>query len=240
MSGRDIAGFFSDIGAPSRIPNARMADPAPRLFLVTPVVADAKAFAPSLAQAIGAGDVACVLVRHGARDERGAKAVVRDLAATVQARGAALLVEDDPRLAAHADADGVHVRAGGDALADAVERMKPARIVGCGGFASRHDAMEAAEVDVDYLLFGEPGPDGALPDPGATLDQVRWWAEIFNVPCVAFAGRLGDVRALAEAGAEFIGLGDAVWADARGPAAAVADALAEVAAATRAVEGASA
>lgn len=217
-----------------------MADSAARLFLVTPVVADATAFAAPLVQALGAGDVACVLVRHAARDDRTAKALVRDLAATVQAHGAAVLVEDDPRLAVHADADGVHVRTGGETLADAVERMKPARIVGRGGLGSRHDAMEAAEVDVDYLLFGEPGPDGLLPDAAVTLDQVRWWAEIFNVPCVGFAGRLSEVRALAEAGAEFIGLGDAVWSDARGPAAAVADALSAVADAARALDGASA
>lgn len=217
-----------------------MTDPATRLFLITPAVADAPAFTGALADAMGAGDVACVLLRHAARDERDAKAIVRAIAPAVQAHGAALLVEDDPRLATHADADGVHVRAGGDRLTDALERLKPERIVGCGPFASRHDAMEAAESDPDYLMFGEPGADGALPDPAATLEEVRWWAEIFNVPCVGFAGSLGEVRALAEAGVEFVALGEAVWADPRGPAAAVADAVAGLREAARAAADASA
>ncbi len=212
-----------------------MTDPATRLFLITPVLADATAFARPLAEALDAGDVACVLLRHAARDERTAKALAREVAAIVQAHGAALLVEDDPRLAAHADADGVHVRGGGAALADAVERLKPERIVGCSFLASRHDAMEVAELDIDYLMFGEPARDAAAPDPAETLDLVRWWAEIFNVPCVGVARSLDDVRALAEAGAEFVGLAEAAWADPRGPAAAVAEALETIRSAERTV-----
>ena len=42
-------------------------------------------------------------------------------------------------------------------------------------------------------LFGEPRPDGYVPPLLTTLDQTRWWAEIFNVPCVAYAARLDDI-----------------------------------------------
>ena len=50
--------------------------------------------------------------------------------------------------------------------------------------------------------------------------------EIFTVPCIGFAPRLEDVGTLSLAGADFVALGDAVWNDARGPAAAVAEAQA--------------
>ena len=77
-------------------------------------------------------------------------------------------------------------------------------------------AMTAGEADVDYLMFGEPRPDGYVPPLLTTLDQTRWWADIFNVPCVAYAATLDDVWPLVEAGAEFIALGDALWTDPRG------------------------
>ena len=215
-----------------------MPDNAARLVLVTPVLAEGTAFDDALAAALDAGDIACVLLRQACRDERAAKGLVRGLGARIQRHGAALLVENDPRLAAHAEADGVHVTAFGPDLEAAVERMKPARIVGCGGLGSRDDAMTAGELDVDYLMFGEPAPDGTLPAPAWTRERVGWWAEIFNVPCVGYAQSLGEVKPLALAGAEFVALGEAAFADPRGPKAAVAEALAELAAAAAETIGA--
>ena len=43
---------------------------APRLYLVTPVVTDPGGLADALAQALGAGDVAAVLIRLAAADDR--------------------------------------------------------------------------------------------------------------------------------------------------------------------------
>ena len=39
--------------------------------------------------------------------------------------------------------------------------LKPERIVGVGGLATRHDAMLAAEQGADYVMFGEPDQVGA-------------------------------------------------------------------------------
>ncbi len=52
------------------------------------------------------------------------------------------------------------------------------------------------------------------------------WAELFNTPCVARAATLADIAPLVEAGADFVLLDDAVWSDARGPVAAMAEAQA--------------
>lgn len=202
-----------------------MSDDAARLFLVTPVMTGAPGEHDSLEAALASGDIACVLLRHAARDERSAKALLRGIGPLIQRAGAALLIEGDPRLAAHVQADGVEVRGVGDALEAAVESLKPERIVGCSGLGSRDDAMRAGELDVDYLMFGEPAADGTRPDPAWTLERVGWWAEIFNVPCVGFAATLSAVRPLAAVGAEFVALGEAVFDDPRGPAAAVRQAL---------------
>jgi thiamine-phosphate pyrophosphorylase len=205
-----------------------MSDFKTKLFLITPRVAEAGDLPQRLEAALEAGEVACVLIRHAARDERAAKALVRVLVPVIQKHGAAVLVEADPRLAAHADADGVQVRGVGDDLDSAIERMKPDRIVGCGGLDLRDDAMTAGEGDIDYVMFGEPAPDGTLPSPEATLERVQWWAEIFNVPCVGFAQTLADVEPLAAAGAEFVAVSKAVFDDPRGIAAAVGDVMASL------------
>ena len=109
--------------------------------------------------------------------------------------------------------------------------MKPERIVGAGPLRTKHDAMNAAEKDVDYLLFGEPGLDSRGPATADILERVAWWSEIFIVPCVGYAQRLADVAALAAAGADFVALGEAVWNDVRGPAAATREAQAALGAA---------
>jgi thiamine-phosphate pyrophosphorylase len=207
----------------------------PRLYLVTPPLSEAAGFSPLLEAALEAGDVACVLVLLAVRDEASAKKIVKSLAPLVQARGAALLVADDPQLAARCDADGVHVHGSGGALErgldDAIESVKPERIVGAGPLRTKHDAMNAAEKDVDYLLFGEPASDSGGPSAAEILERVAWWSEIFMVPCVGYAQRLTDVAALAAAGADFVALGDAVWNDPRGPAAATSEAQAALGAA---------
>ena len=194
--------------------------PAPRLYLVTPQ--DPAGLADKLAQVLGAADVAAVLLRLPQTDERGHVNQAKALAPIVQDKGAALILDGHPDLAVRAGADGAHLT-GIDALKDALPTLKPARIAGCGGLETRHDAMLAAEAGVDYVMFGEPDESGSRPSFDAIADRVAWWAEVFEIPCVGFAAALDEVEPLAAAGADFIAVGDCVFADARGCAAALAD-----------------
>ncbi len=57
-----------------------------------------------------------------------------------------------------------------------------------------------------------------------STERVAWWAELFEVPCVGFAAGLDEVEPLAAAGADFMAVGDCVFADRRGCAMAMADA----------------
>ncbi|MDJ1158260.1 thiamine phosphate synthase [Chelatococcus sp. SYSU_G07232] len=205
-----------------------MTEPTCRLYLVTPPIADAEAFTAALAEACGAGDVAAVLLRLAAADERAQIKRVKALAPVAQDKGTAVIVEAGPVVAIRGGADGVHVSGGPDALRAALEAAKPERIVGAGGLKSKHDAMLAGETEADYLMFGEPRPDGWMPPLAEVAERARWWAEIFAVPCVAFAPTLDAVADLAATGAEFVALGDAVWAHPEGPAAAVSQALAAI------------
>jgi thiamine-phosphate pyrophosphorylase len=113
----------------------------------------------------------------------------------------------------------------------ALAMLKPARIAGCGRLASRHDAMVVAEAGADYVMFGEPDATGHRPAFDAVAERVAWWAELFEVPCVGFAASLDELEPLVAAGADFIALGDCIFADARGGATALAEAARRLAAA---------
>jgi thiamine-phosphate pyrophosphorylase len=184
---------------------------------------DAAGLANQLADALGAADIAAVLLRLPATDERGQVNHVKALAPTVQNRGAALLLDGHPDLAARAGADGSHL-SGIEALGSAIATLKPARIAGCGGLETRHEAMVAAEAGADYVMFGEPDTSGDRPAFEAIAQRVAWWAEVFEIPCVGFAATLDEVEPLAAAGADFIAMGDCVFGAGHGAAAAVADA----------------
>jgi thiamine-phosphate pyrophosphorylase len=198
-----------------------MSDPSPGLYLVTPVLTEAESFLPALREALASAAIESLLLRLGPLDGEQAARLVRAVAEPAQARGAALLIDGSPALALEAGADGAHVGGVGAPLKEALKRLSPRYIVGAGALATRDDAMTAGESGADYLLFGD---DAAPLEPPALLERVRWWAEIFNTPCVAVARSLQDVGPLVAAGADFVMLGDCVWSDPRGPAAAVAEA----------------
>ena len=202
--------------------------PMPRLYLATPPLGDGTGFDDRLSEALGAADVAAVLLRLVPADDRSLIKRIKALAPLVQERGAALLLDGHAEIAARAGADGAHV-GGIDAVKEALAALKPERIVGAGGLQSRDDAMTAGEAGADYVLFGEPDQNGHRPKLEAIVERVQWWAELFEPPCVGHAAALGEVGALAGAGADFILLGDAVWSDPRGVAAALTDATAEIA-----------
>jgi len=82
----------------------------------------------------------------------------------------------------------------------------------------------AAERDADYVMFGEPDENGERPSFAAIEERVSWWAEVFEIPCVAFAASVDEVAPLVKAGAAFIARGDWVWRDTHSVAATIADA----------------
>jgi thiamine-phosphate pyrophosphorylase len=142
------------------------------------------------------------------------------LAPAVQDFGAALLLDGHVELVARAGADGAHLT-GFEAIEDALPTLKPDRILGVGGLATRHDSMAAGEAGADYVLFGEPDAKGQRPSMEAIAERLQWWAELFEPPCVGFAASPEEAYEFAAAGADFVLVGDFIWADPRGAAAAL-------------------
>jgi thiamine-phosphate pyrophosphorylase len=184
--------------------------PASRLYLMTPPIADPSTFSEQLASALDAGDIAAVLLRLADADERTLINRVKTLAPSIQSKGAALLLDGRADLVARGGADGAHLGDIADFTA-ALATLKPERIAGAGGLASRHDAMLAAEQGADYVMFGEPDLTGKCPAFAAVEERIAWWAEVFEAPCVGYSGSLETIAPLVAAGADFIALGNAVW-----------------------------
>ena len=194
--------------------------PLPRLYLATPDVDDPSQLAAALPGLLAAADIAAVLVRLRETDQRTMISRVKVLAPAVQDGGAALLIDGHAELVARAGADGAHLT-GIAAMEDALPSLKPDRIIGIGGLATRHDSMAAGELGADYVLFGEPDARGERPSPEAIAERLQWWAELFEPPCVGFAVSREEAAEFAAAGADFLLVGDFIWADPRGPEAAL-------------------
>jgi thiamine-phosphate pyrophosphorylase len=197
--------------------------PVPRLYLATPVVDDPKDLLASLPRLLAGADIAAVLVRLKSADQRTMISRVKALAPVIQGRGAALLLDGHVELVARAGADGAHLT-GIETLEDALPTLKPDRIAGIGGLTTRHDSMAAGELGADYVLFGEPDARGQRPSIEAIAERLQWWDELFEPPCVGFAASRDEVGEFALAGADFVLVGDFIWADPRGAEAALMEA----------------
>ena len=197
--------------------------PAPRLYLQTPVVDDATTLIAALPALLAAADIAAVCLRLAPSDPRTLTSRIKALAPIAQAGGAALLVDGHADLVARGGADGAHV-AGIDAMQEALPTLKPDRIIGVGELITRHDAMTAGEAGADYVLFGEPDRHGERPAADAIAERLNWWAELFEPPCIGYAESIDEARLFAEAGADFVLVGDCIWNDPRGAMTALMDA----------------
>jgi thiamine-phosphate pyrophosphorylase len=186
-----------------------------RLYLATPVVDDPALLMANLPGLLAAADVAAVLLRLKPTDQRTMISRVKTLAPVIQDGGAALLLDGHVELVARAGADGAHLT-GIEAMEDAMPTLKPDRIAGVGGLATRHDSMAAGEAGADYVLFGEPDAKGQRPSVEAIAERLQWWAELFEPPCVGFAASREEAHEFAAAGADFVLVGDFIWNDKRG------------------------
>jgi thiamine-phosphate pyrophosphorylase len=192
--------------------------PLPRLYLATPPIDEPQDLLGILPKLLAEADVAAVLLRLKPADPRTLLSRIKAFAPMIQGKGAALLLDGHVDLVARAGADGAHL-SGLSAFEEALPTLKPDRIAGVGGLATRHDSMISAELGADYVLFGEPDAKGHRPAVEAICERLAWWDELFEPPCVGFAGSIEEVRAFAAVGADFILAGDFIWNAAEGAAA---------------------
>ena len=195
-----------------------------RLYLISPPKLELEHFSRALGDALSGGDVACVQLRLKDITDDEVLRIGAALKPIVQAAGAAFIVNDRPDLAAHLDADGVHVGQRDASYADARRLMGNERIVGVTCHDSRDLAYDAAAAGADYVAFGAFYPtDTKETSHWAEPELLSIWQESMETPCVAIGGITAEnAEPLVRAGADFLAVSAGVWAHPEGPRAAVA------------------
>lgn len=194
-----------------------------QLYLVTPQFDDRDAFASLFEAAVSAGTVAAVLIapREAGDVSDAYQNDCKLLAPIAQKHGAAVLTMNDTQISGRANADGIHLTSNLKELKDIAARFQPQRIVGAGAIHSKHDAMEKGEALPDYLLFGDPF-ESEDSNHDEAVDLASWWADLFEVPCVAMGGNTESrIAETIATGADFVGVGEFVWQHPEGPEAAI-------------------
>lgn len=136
--------------------------------------------------------------------------------------GALLIVNDDTRLAAEVEADGVHLGAEDGSLETARAMLGKNKIIGISCYNRISLAHEAASAGADYVAFGAFFPSGTKPAAVradvALLQQAR--AEL-GLPLVAIGGiNAQNGLALVQAGADALAVISALFDAADIPSAA--------------------
>jgi thiamine-phosphate pyrophosphorylase len=207
---------FADMFEPGR-------RPACQLYLVSPLEVGGD-FPQRLEEALAAGPVAAFQFRVKGVDQHEAARLAAPLLDICRTHDVAFIVNDDMGLAKRLGADGVHLGQGDGDPKDARALLGPSAQIGVTCHDSRHLAMEAGEAGADYVAFGAFFPTATKdtehrPDPSI----LSWWSTLFQMPCVAIGGITPENgRGLVDAGADFLAVSSAVWANAKGPAEAVA------------------
>lgn len=190
-----------------------------RIVLIAPPLASAE----HICSAFEGGDVASLILPENGMDDAAFQAFAEKIVPVAQAAGVAVVIAGDSRIAGRVHADGIHLDAGKDELAEAIERLQSKMMVGAGGAKTRDDALDLGETRPDYIFFGRFGYDTKPEAHSRNLSLGQWWAEMIQIPCIVMAGSdLASVAAVAATGAEFVALSSAVYGDGVEPAAAVA------------------
>ncbi|WP_332770970.1 thiamine phosphate synthase [Phenylobacterium sp.] len=195
-----------------------------RLYIITPPrIDDLAVFGRSLAHAMDAGDVAALQIRLKDQPDEIIAAAVDVLMPIAHARGAAVILNDRPDLAARLGCDGVHVGQSDTPYAEARRIMGPDAMIGVTCHDSLHLAMEAAEAGADYVAFGAFYPTATKDAPTrADPEILTGWQSHVETPCVAIGGITAENAApLAAAGADFLAVSAGIWAHPQGPEVAV-------------------
>jgi thiamine-phosphate pyrophosphorylase len=175
------------------------------LYALTPDLADTRALAALVSQAIRGGAAA---IQY--RNKRAPAALRREQAAALRAlcrpASVPLIVNDDVELAIAVDADGAHLGSGDGDLGAARRRLGPRRLLGASCYNRLELARAAVAAGVDYVAFGaafaSPTKPGAVRAP---LELYREAHRTLPVRIVAIGGiTVDNAAALLAAGVDAI------------------------------------
>src|SRR3546814_139591 len=98
----------------------------------------------------------------------------RALAARCKSLGGCFIINDDWRVAAAIDADGVHIGRDDGLVSDARIALGPDKILGCSCYNDPELASQALRAGADYIAFGSMYPSTVKPEAvHATLENIQ-------------------------------------------------------------------
>jgi thiamine-phosphate pyrophosphorylase len=156
------------------------------LYAITPEALAGERLA-ELVHAALEGGAAVVQYRSKLADPAQHLRDAKSLRALCRARGVPFIVNDDPRLALEADADGVHLGREDGSLA-AARALLGARIVGVSCYDDFGLAQAAVAAGADYVAFGSVFPSPTKPAAVRAPLELFRRARRLGVPLVAIGG----------------------------------------------------
>ncbi len=183
----------------------------PQLYLITPSDFELSTFSNDLAACLDATEIACVRLSLATRDEDRLSRAADALREITHARDIALVIDDHIALVERLGLDGVHLTDGARSVGKVRKTLGEDAIVGayCGN--SRHDGMNAGELNADYVSFGPLAKTALGHAEPAELELFQWWSMMIEVPVVAEGALSLDIVRQLTAHTDFFGFGDEIW-----------------------------
>lgn len=182
------------------------------LYAITPECADTAALLDQVKQVLRGG---AQLIQYRSKSENVAlkHEQATELRALCRTFHVPLIINDDMRLAALIDADGVHLGETDPSLKEARINLGPDKIIGVSCYQDLDRARQFAEQGADYVAFGSfypsPTKPQARPCPLSLLTQAK--AKL-QIPVVAIGGITPDnAPALIQAGADALAVISALF-----------------------------
>lgn len=181
------------------------------LYAVTPGIADTARLVAAAEAALAGG---AAMLQYRAKDAPAGLALeqARALAKVCRAHRVPLIVNDLPRLAADAGADGVHLGRDDMDARDA-RALLPRGIIGVSCYADPERARDAALAGADYVAVGSVFASGTKPAAvRAPLELLGRAREVSGLPVVAIGGiTVENAPEAIAAGADLLAVVSAVF-----------------------------
>lgn len=163
---------------------------------------------------------ACLQLRAKSMDREALRDAATRLRVACREHGVPLIINDDARLAAEVDADGVHLGEDDGDIAAARALLGNEAIIGLSCYDDLQRARDAAAAGADYIAFGAFFPSSTKPNARRASPDLLRESAMLGLPRVAIGGISPDnARSLVDAGADLIAVISGVF-DAPDPVAA--------------------
>ena len=175
------------------------------LYAITPDIADTDLLLAKVEAALQGG-INMLQYRNKTANHKLQTQQARELLPMCRHYNAPLIINDSVKLCLTLDADGVHLGADDDNLADVMARLGSGKILGASCYNRFDLALQAQKAGASYVAFGACFSSSTKPNaPVAGLDLFTRAKTDLAVPCVAIGGiTLENAAKLIESGADAI------------------------------------